>query len=179
MREAGCWFPRLDFMGLFVELTLLRDDVLAEKLVPWEPMNHDQRLALLRRGPASGLLTGARLLFGAQGDGSESAGLGTRARPLRPARRSRSLAPVRSPEAGPFASRAISDRDSWAPRDKFLGQHNPSAQERQLHESPIKSKFLEDQRACLSHPVAKAARNGPASPSSEAGGWWQSGILRS
>jgi len=40
----------LDFMQLFVELTLLRRmDVLAEKLVPWEPMNHQQRLALLAK----------------------------------------------------------------------------------------------------------------------------------
>jgi hypothetical protein len=30
-------------------LTLLRRmDVLAEKLVPWEPMNHEQKLALLK-----------------------------------------------------------------------------------------------------------------------------------
>jgi len=51
MREAGSLvFQDLDFMGLFVELTLLRRmDVLAEKLVPWEPMNHDQRLALLAK----------------------------------------------------------------------------------------------------------------------------------
>jgi hypothetical protein len=36
-------------MRLFVELTLLRrTDVLAEKLVPWEPMNHQQRLTLLK-----------------------------------------------------------------------------------------------------------------------------------
>jgi hypothetical protein len=35
-------------MGLFLELTLFhRMDVLAEKLVPWEPMNHEERLALL------------------------------------------------------------------------------------------------------------------------------------
>jgi len=35
-------------MELFIELTLLRRmDVLAEKLVPWEPMNHEDRLALL------------------------------------------------------------------------------------------------------------------------------------
>jgi hypothetical protein len=35
-------------MELFIELTLLRRmDVLAKKLVPWEPMNHEQRLALL------------------------------------------------------------------------------------------------------------------------------------
>jgi len=49
MREAGSLvFRDLDFMGLFLELTLLRRmDVLAEKLVPWEPMNHEQRLALL------------------------------------------------------------------------------------------------------------------------------------
>jgi Helix-turn-helix domain len=34
--------------GLFVELTVLRRmDVLAERLVPWEPLNHEQRLALL------------------------------------------------------------------------------------------------------------------------------------
>jgi len=51
MREAGSLvFRDLDFMGLFVELTLLhRMDVVAEKLVPWEPMNHEQRLALLAK----------------------------------------------------------------------------------------------------------------------------------
>jgi fatty acid desaturase len=49
MRESGSLvFRDLDFMQLFIELTLLRRmDVLAEKLVPWEPMNHEQRLALL------------------------------------------------------------------------------------------------------------------------------------
>ena len=51
MKKAGSLvFRDLDFMGLFVELTLLRRmDVLAEKLVPWEPMNHNQRLALLAK----------------------------------------------------------------------------------------------------------------------------------
>jgi len=51
MRESGSLvFRDLDFMQLFIELTLLRRmDVLAEKLVPWEPMNHEQRLALLAR----------------------------------------------------------------------------------------------------------------------------------
>ena len=51
MRESGSLvFRDLDFMGLFLELTLLRRmDVLAEKLVPWEPMNHEQRLALLAK----------------------------------------------------------------------------------------------------------------------------------
>ncbi|HXW61812.1 MAG TPA: fatty acid desaturase [Candidatus Acidoferrales bacterium] len=49
MRESGSLvFRDLDFMKLFFELTVLRRmDVLAEKLVPWEPMNHEQRLALL------------------------------------------------------------------------------------------------------------------------------------
>jgi fatty acid desaturase len=49
MREAGSLvFRDLDFLGLFVELTLFhRMHALAEKLVPWEPMNHEQRLALL------------------------------------------------------------------------------------------------------------------------------------
>ena len=49
MRNAGSLvFRDLDFFGLFLELTILRRmDVLAEKLVPWEPMNRDQRLALL------------------------------------------------------------------------------------------------------------------------------------
>ena len=43
-------FRDLDFLGLFLELTLLRRmDVLAQKLVPWEPMTHSQRLALLAR----------------------------------------------------------------------------------------------------------------------------------
>jgi fatty acid desaturase len=51
MRESGSLvFRDLDFMGLFVELTLFhRMDVLAEKLIPWEPMNHEQRLALLTK----------------------------------------------------------------------------------------------------------------------------------
>ena len=49
MKESGSLvFRDLDFIRLFVELTLLRRmNVLAEKLVPWEPMNHDERLALL------------------------------------------------------------------------------------------------------------------------------------
>jgi fatty acid desaturase len=59
MRESGSLvFRDLDVMGLFLELTLLRRmDVLAEKLVPWEPMNHEQRLALLakRTKPARGV----------------------------------------------------------------------------------------------------------------------------
>src|SRR5262249_48709596 len=51
MREAGSLvFRDLDFFGLFLELTILRRmDVLAEKLIPWEPMNRDQRLALLAK----------------------------------------------------------------------------------------------------------------------------------
>jgi fatty acid desaturase len=51
MREAGSLvFRDMDFLGLFLELTLLRRmDVLAEKLVPWEPMNHEQKLALLAK----------------------------------------------------------------------------------------------------------------------------------
>jgi fatty acid desaturase len=51
MREAGSLvFRDLDFLGLFFELTVFqRLDVLAEKLVPWAPMNHEQRLALLER----------------------------------------------------------------------------------------------------------------------------------
>jgi fatty acid desaturase len=49
MRDAGSLvFRDLDFLGLFLELTLFqRMDVLAEKLVPWEPMNHEQKLELL------------------------------------------------------------------------------------------------------------------------------------
>jgi fatty acid desaturase len=57
MKESGSLiFRDLDVMDLFLELTLLRRmDVLAEKLVPWEPMNHQQKLALLakRTRPAS------------------------------------------------------------------------------------------------------------------------------
>jgi len=51
MREAGSLvFRDVDFLGLFLELTFLRRmDVLAEKLVPWEPMNHEQRVALLAK----------------------------------------------------------------------------------------------------------------------------------
>jgi fatty acid desaturase len=49
MREAGSLvFRDLDFMRLFLELTVLRRmDVLADRLVSWEPMNHDEKLALL------------------------------------------------------------------------------------------------------------------------------------
>lgn len=51
MRDAGALvFRDLDFLGLFVELTLFhRMHVLAEKLVPWEPMSHEQKLALLEK----------------------------------------------------------------------------------------------------------------------------------
>lgn len=51
MKESGSLiFRDMDFMELFVELTLLRRmEVLAEKLVPWEPMDREQRLALLSR----------------------------------------------------------------------------------------------------------------------------------
>ena len=51
MKDAGSLvFEDLDFMGLFLELTLLqRMDVLAQKLVPWEPMNREQRMALLAK----------------------------------------------------------------------------------------------------------------------------------
>jgi fatty acid desaturase len=51
MKESGSLvFRDLDFMQLFIELTLLRRmNVLAKKLVPWEPMNHEQRLALLAK----------------------------------------------------------------------------------------------------------------------------------
>ncbi len=51
MREAGSLvFRDLDFMGLFLELTVLRRlDVLAERLIPWEPMNHEERMALLAK----------------------------------------------------------------------------------------------------------------------------------
>lgn len=49
MKASGSLvFRDMDFLELFIELTLLRRmDVLAEKLVPWEPMTHEQRLALL------------------------------------------------------------------------------------------------------------------------------------
>ena len=61
MRQSGSLvFRDLDFMQLFIELTLLRRmDVLAEKLVPWEPMNHEERLALLanRTKPARAIST--------------------------------------------------------------------------------------------------------------------------
>ena len=51
MKTAGSLvFRDLDFMGLFLELTLFRRmHVLAEKLVPWEPMNYEERLALLAK----------------------------------------------------------------------------------------------------------------------------------
>jgi hypothetical protein len=41
-------FRDLDFMELFIELTLLRRmDVLAEKLETWEPMSHESKRELL------------------------------------------------------------------------------------------------------------------------------------
>jgi fatty acid desaturase len=51
MKESGSVvFRDLDFMELFLELTVLRRmNVLAEKLVPWEPMDHEQKLALLEK----------------------------------------------------------------------------------------------------------------------------------
>jgi len=51
MRESNSLvFRDLDFFKLFLELTLLgRMDVLAEKLVPWDPMNHEQKLAMLAK----------------------------------------------------------------------------------------------------------------------------------
>jgi fatty acid desaturase len=51
MRESrSLVFRDLDFMDLFLDLTLLhRMDVLAEKLVPWEPMDHEQKMALLSK----------------------------------------------------------------------------------------------------------------------------------
>ncbi len=59
MRESGSLvFEDLDFMDLFIELTLLRRlHVLADKLVPWTPMSHDERVALLalRTKPVSTL----------------------------------------------------------------------------------------------------------------------------
>jgi len=55
MKEAGSLvFRDLDFFGLFLELTILRRmDVLAEKLIPWEPMNHEQDWPCWRRGRIS------------------------------------------------------------------------------------------------------------------------------
>lgn len=49
MRESGSLvFRDLDFLDLFLEMTLLRRmDVLAEKLVTWKPMAPEERLALL------------------------------------------------------------------------------------------------------------------------------------
>jgi fatty acid desaturase len=60
MRVSGSIvFRDLDFLELFVELTLLRRmDVLAEKLVPWAPMNHEEKRAMLasRTKPAEAVL---------------------------------------------------------------------------------------------------------------------------
>jgi fatty acid desaturase len=51
MRDSGSLvFQDMDFLDLFVELTVLRRmDVLAERLIPWEPMPHAERLVLLAR----------------------------------------------------------------------------------------------------------------------------------
>src|ERR1700678_734432 len=64
MRESGSLvFRDMDFMELFVELTLLRRmDVLAERLVPWEAMDHAQRLAMLeKRTRPARVVTASRL----------------------------------------------------------------------------------------------------------------------
>ena len=64
MRESGSLvFRDLDFMELFIELTLLRRmDVLAEKLVPWEPMNHEAEAGFAgAQNEASGSRFGLRL----------------------------------------------------------------------------------------------------------------------
>ena len=49
MKESGSLvFRDLDFIQLFFELTILRRmHVLAEKLVTWHPMTHEQKMALL------------------------------------------------------------------------------------------------------------------------------------
>jgi hypothetical protein len=51
MKESGSLvFRDMDFMELFIELTLLRRmDKLAEKLVPWQPMTHEEKLDLLAK----------------------------------------------------------------------------------------------------------------------------------
>jgi len=51
MRTSGSLvFRDIDFMDLFFEMTLLRRlDVLADKLVPWEPMTHEERVSLLKK----------------------------------------------------------------------------------------------------------------------------------
>ena len=51
MKDSGSLvFRDLDFYELFFELTLLgRLDVLAEKLVTWEPMRHEEKVALLAK----------------------------------------------------------------------------------------------------------------------------------
>lgn len=51
MKQSGSLvFRDLDFMQLFIELTLLRRmHVLADKLVPWHPMTQDEKLALLTK----------------------------------------------------------------------------------------------------------------------------------
>jgi fatty acid desaturase len=66
MKDSGSLvFRDLDFYELFFELTLLgRLDVLAEKLVTWEPMRHEEKVALLakRTKPATVSPTEAALL---------------------------------------------------------------------------------------------------------------------
>jgi fatty acid desaturase len=63
MRDSGSLvFRDLDVMQLFLELTVLRRmKVLAEKLVPWQPMTHEEKLALLakRTKPASPVVVGS------------------------------------------------------------------------------------------------------------------------
>jgi fatty acid desaturase len=51
MKQAGSLvFRDIDFLGVFLEMTLFRRlDVLADRLATWEPMAHDEKVALLRR----------------------------------------------------------------------------------------------------------------------------------
>jgi hypothetical protein len=49
-KSSSLVFRDFDFMRLFVELTVLRrTELLAEKLVTWEPMSREQKLALLAK----------------------------------------------------------------------------------------------------------------------------------
>lgn len=64
-------FRDLDFLELFVELTLLRRmHVLADKLIPWKQMTHEERLALLVDRTKPALAVAAEPLQGPYGERS-------------------------------------------------------------------------------------------------------------
>jgi fatty acid desaturase len=71
MKASGSLvFRDADFLTLFVDLTVLRRmDVLAEKLVTWEPMEHEEKLVLLNKRTSRSTPAGIAAPLGASVEG--------------------------------------------------------------------------------------------------------------